>query len=198
MSSEHPEVLERQARLDEDLSLATLAAEAGLSPHHFHRMFRGLTGETPKQYCQRLRLERAAYRLLVFGGKSIFDVALDCGYVNHETFTRAFGKRFGVSPREYRASGRRPSSGDNKTQISQLHDGFELSQTRVRELDDIPVAFIRHVGPYEEESRTLDAMRAFAEEQGLRPHLWHHEVYLSDPRRVPPERLKTILRQQVA
>lgn len=51
-----------------------------------------------------------------------------------------------------------------------------------------------HVGPYEEEAVTGAAMIAFCEEQGVRPHRWHHEIYLSDPRRVPPEKLKTLLR----
>ena len=51
-----------------------------------------------------------------------------------------------------------------------------------------------HVGPYEEEGRTIGVMNAFAEQQGLALHGRHHEIYLSDPRRVPPEKLKTILR----
>jgi hypothetical protein len=54
-----------------------------------------------------------------------------------------------------------------------------------------------HVGPYEEEDRSLCAMNAFAEQQGLALHGRHHEIYLSDPRRVPPEKLKTILRMPV-
>ncbi len=115
MSLEHAKGLEQllpvlvyiQARLDEDLSLAVLAAGANLSPHHFHRKFRSLTGETPKRYCQRLRLERAAFQLLVYDGDSIFETALDCGFKSHETFTRAFALHFGVSPREYRAGNRR-------------------------------------------------------------------------------------------
>jgi hypothetical protein len=54
-----------------------------------------------------------------------------------------------------------------------------------------------HVGPYEEESRSLGAMNAFAEQQGLTFHGRHHEIYFSDPRRVAPEKLKTILRMPV-
>lgn len=54
-----------------------------------------------------------------------------------------------------------------------------------------------HVGPYDDEQVTIDAMMAFAEAKGLKPNGHHHEVYLSDPRRVPPERLRTILRQPV-
>jgi hypothetical protein len=54
-----------------------------------------------------------------------------------------------------------------------------------------------HVGPYEEESRSICAMSAFAEQQGLTLHGRHHEIYISDPRRVAPEKLKTILRLPV-
>ncbi|MCP3980309.1 MAG: hypothetical protein GY716_13475 [bacterium] len=54
-----------------------------------------------------------------------------------------------------------------------------------------------HVGPYEREGETRAVMLAFAEEQGLAPGGLHHEIYLSDPRRVEPARLKTILRQPV-
>lgn len=54
-----------------------------------------------------------------------------------------------------------------------------------------------HVGPYDTEGETVCRMAAYAEAEGLKFHGLHHEIYLSDPRRVPPERLKTILRQPV-
>jgi hypothetical protein len=54
-----------------------------------------------------------------------------------------------------------------------------------------------HVGPYDREAESIDKMRAFAGRKGLGLTGPHHEIYLSDPRRVPPERLKTILREPV-
>ncbi len=54
-----------------------------------------------------------------------------------------------------------------------------------------------HVGPYEKEPETIVLMRSFCESKGLKLAGPHHEIYLSDPRRVPPERLKTILRESV-
>ena len=54
-----------------------------------------------------------------------------------------------------------------------------------------------HVGPYEKEPETIATMLAYAEKQGLSPHGKHHEIYLNDPSRVPPEELRTILRQPV-
>jgi hypothetical protein len=54
-----------------------------------------------------------------------------------------------------------------------------------------------HVGPYSEEPRTVAQMKALAEQQGLALKGPHHEIYLSDPRRVAAEKLRTILRYPV-
>ena len=54
-----------------------------------------------------------------------------------------------------------------------------------------------HVGPYEREGETIAVMQAYAATHGLKLHGRHHEIYISDPRRVPPEKLKTILRHPV-
>lgn len=54
-----------------------------------------------------------------------------------------------------------------------------------------------HVGSYDREAESIETMRAFAGRKGLDLTGPHHEIYLSDPRRVPAERLKTILRQPV-
>jgi hypothetical protein len=54
-----------------------------------------------------------------------------------------------------------------------------------------------HVGPYGDEPETVHVMEAVAAEQGFKMSGPHHEIYLSDPRRVPADRLKTILREPV-
>jgi AraC family transcriptional regulator len=89
-------------RLDGDVSLETLAARAGWSPFHFHRAFRRVVGETPKQYTQRLRLDRAAARLAA-GTDPVLSIAADAGFASHEVFTRAFRRQFGRTPSNYRA-----------------------------------------------------------------------------------------------
>ena len=94
-----------EQRAAEPLALETLAREAGLSPFHFLRTFEDLTGATPHQYLRRLRLRRAALRLLSSPSK-ILDVALDSGFGDVSNFNRAFRTEFGVSPREYRRTGR--------------------------------------------------------------------------------------------
>jgi AraC family transcriptional regulator len=85
-----------------DVSLEGLARRAGWSAFHLHRAFRRVVRETPKQYTQRVRLERAAARL-VSSRASVLRIALGTGFASHEVFTRAFRRRFGCSPAEYRA-----------------------------------------------------------------------------------------------
>jgi hypothetical protein len=58
-------------------------------------------------------------------------------------------------------------------------------------------AQIMHIGPFSAEGPTIEKVHAFVRERGYELSGKHHEIYLSDPRRVPPERLKTILRQPV-
>jgi len=86
-----------QNHLDEELSLDELAAVAHFSPYHFHRIFRGMVGESVREHLRRLRLERAALRLK-HGSEPVTSVAFDAGYESHEAFTRAFAALFGVSP----------------------------------------------------------------------------------------------------
>jgi hypothetical protein len=56
---------------------------------------------------------------------------------------------------------------------------------------------IMHVGPYADEPRTIERMQAFAQENGYVYRGKHHEIYLGDPRRASPEKLRTVLRQPV-
>ncbi len=83
-------------------SLEALAHESGLSPTHLQRVFSRMVGESPKRIAPRIALERAAARLLT-GSESVLSVALSSGFDSHEGFARAFRRRFGRSPSDYRA-----------------------------------------------------------------------------------------------
>ncbi len=82
-------------------SLASLSEQAGWSPSYFQRAFSRLMKESPKQYTLRLQLELAAVRLLT-SERSVLEVALESGFESHEGFTRAFRRRFGASPKDFR------------------------------------------------------------------------------------------------
>lgn len=73
--------------------------------------------------------------------------------------------------------------------------GANAEWVELREMDEGQCVQALHVGPYQDEVKTVALMRAFAEKQGMRLAGPHHEVYLSDPRRVAASKLKTILRE---
>ena len=95
-----------QTNPERDITLESLAREHGLSPSHFHRIFKQALGETPKEHVERIRLERAAYRLSMTDER-ILDIALSLGFTSHETFTRAFKRRFNATPTDIREGSRK-------------------------------------------------------------------------------------------
>jgi AraC-like DNA-binding protein len=86
-------------RLEENHSLTSLAAEAGLSPFYFARVFSELVGEPPHQYLLRVRLRRAAELLRM--GASVAEAALRSGFPDVNHFSKTFRHRFGVPPSRY-------------------------------------------------------------------------------------------------
>lgn len=85
----------------ESLDRKRLAAVAGLSVPHFHRLFTAAFGESPTAYVRRLRLARAGHKLRM-GAVDIGEVALYAGYETHTAFSKAFKQHFGLSPSEFR------------------------------------------------------------------------------------------------
>jgi hypothetical protein len=73
----------------------------------------------------------------------------------------------------------------------------EAREVRLVALTEGECVQMLHVGPYDEERRTVESMVEFAAAKGLEVHGRHHEIYLSDPRRVAPDKLRTILRLPV-
>ena len=86
---------------DEELNREVLAAVAGFSVPHFHRIFTAHVGENIASYVRRVRLERAG-RKLRMGAVDITEVALAAGYDTHAAFSKAFKQHFGLSPSEFR------------------------------------------------------------------------------------------------
>ncbi len=72
-----------------------------------------------------------------------------------------------------------------------------LDRLHVVEVAHGPAAQVLHVGPYDREAATLERLRQAIRAAGLRPCGPHHEIYISDPNRTSPERLKTVIRQPV-
>lgn len=80
---------------------------------------------------------------------------------------------------------------ENKKKLPSAQD------VRFEFFDEGLSAQIMHLGPYSEEAPTIARLHAFIEDEGYQPRGLHHEIYLSDPRKVAPEKLRTIIRQPV-
>ncbi len=70
-----------------------------------------------------------------------------------------------------------------------------LDELRFETFEEGLCAQIMHIGPYSEEGPNIQRVHAFIDEQGKKLSGKHHEIYLSDPRRTAPEKLKTVIRQ---
>lgn len=89
-----------EEHVEDFISLRMLADVANYSPWYSARIFKELTGKTPFEYIRDLRLSKAALKLRDTDSK-IVDVAFDFVFDSHEGFTRAFSKKFGMTPKDY-------------------------------------------------------------------------------------------------
>jgi AraC family transcriptional regulator len=87
-----------EGHLDRTLTVEVIARRAGLSPHHFSRLFTARTGRSVMAHVWHLRLVAAARRLTADPALRLVDLALDSGFESQEAFTRSFNRTFGVSP----------------------------------------------------------------------------------------------------
>lgn len=168
-----------QEHLDEALDLEDLARVACFSSFHFHRVFAAMTGETIADHVRRLRLERAAMELRS-GAKPVIQLALDAGYEAHAAFTRAFKAAYGVSPAESRRatgpiailaapSGVHFRPGVPLTAFNTNHITTKVMKVITKRIKPMRVAYLRHVGPYEDTRPTwLDLQARLAADQQIR------------------------------
>jgi AraC family transcriptional regulator len=206
--------VERVARsLDEALDLESLAKGAALSTFHFHRVFRGLVGETPLELHRRLRLERAAERLCRTSA-GVTEIAFGAGYETHEAFTRVFRQAFGVSPSAFRqrfrdstasCHGGAPTQLASRSSIHVVSDTVELGPLVLHRPGDIlmhvdietrpslRLATVRHLGPYAEIAEAFHRLGSIANESGLYAHVEPPmlALYHDDPETTPASQLRS-------
>jgi AraC family transcriptional regulator len=133
-----------------DIQLKDVATQANLSQFHFHRVFKSLTGDTVKDFLTRLRLEKAALKLK-HTQSEIGEIAVECGYHNHETFTRAFKDYYGLSPLDYRNSIIALTiSKQNEYEKAKIDiNSLNVNGPVIKTIPDLHLAYIRHTGSYD-------------------------------------------------
>jgi AraC family transcriptional regulator len=171
--------------LHAELRLEQLARIASFSPYHFHRIFKALVGEPLNQFIQRIRVEKAAAKLIDQPKLSVTEIALDTGFSGSSSFARAFKDHFGISATEWRRKceeemskiGKKDSKNrqekskgwkDSLDPISYIENisrsrRFSMPHTEslsvdVREVPEMHVAYIRHIGPYKSDTELFSKL----------------------------------------
>jgi AraC family transcriptional regulator len=188
--------------LDDALELEALARLACLSPFHFHRVFRGMVGETPLELARRLRLERAAWRLRD-RERAVTEIAFDAGYETHEAFTRAFRIAYSTSPSGFRlrtyprieiaaACGVHFSEDGVRAAFVPRNSGGLTMDVEIKNMPDLRVGAVRHIGPYNQIPKAFERLGAIAGPAGLLQHASSMiAIYHDDPESTPQDQLRS-------
>jgi AraC family transcriptional regulator len=171
--------------LGRPLRLEDVARAACFSPYHFHRIFRGLMGETLTSFVKRVRLERSVYLLSHREGASLTAIALACGFSSSSDFSRSFRSHYGVAPSQFdiesfRRSGREAMEAstppEERHKLKRLPagenpDGFVVT---LRNIPARRVAYIRVHRPYESDhaAQAVERLLAWADGRGLAGGQW--------------------------
>lgn len=196
--------VERIAKhLDEALDLGVVAAEACLSPFHFHRVFRGMVGETPLELSRRLRMERAAWQLATTE-HAVTTIAFDAGYEAHEAFTRAFRAAYATSPSGFRqrthprielaaSSGVHFSPDGVVRAFTPRKTGGQTMDVTIEEMPELRVGAVHHRGPYNQIPTAFAKLGEIIGGAGIVPS---HDtamlaIYHDDPETTPANELRS-------
>ena len=148
--------------------LAELAGAAQLSPFHFHRIYRALTGETIGRTVARLRLLRAL-QLLSDPRQAVTDAALAVGYETPQAFARAFRQALDASPSELRTQPARIASELARLSRAPANGVSAASPLQVEVVSLEPFALVatRNTGDDADHALAYEALFGWAAEHGL-------------------------------
>lgn len=150
-----------ERHLDAKLSVTQLGRIAHLSKYHFHRQLSAHAGISASKLIQLLRLKRASHWLVFSDAMSITNIAMDSGFANTESFSRAFRQAFGQSPTDFR---RRPQWMQWRARYAFItrvntQRGF-MSSVEIVNFPETKVAALEHRGAPED---TYNTTRRFIE-----------------------------------
>ncbi|WP_165043122.1 GyrI-like domain-containing protein [Dysgonomonas sp. ZJ709] len=128
-------------QLASSINLSDLAGVAHLSDFHFHRIFKAIMNESPGDYIQRLRLEKTSF-ILQTTKQPLSEIAEQIGYQSPHALSKAFKKRFGISPSVFR---KRPA--ELSVAIREPLENL-LLHPEIREIKSQEVVYTRIIDPF--------------------------------------------------
>ena len=176
-----------ERHLDEPLSLEALSAIAHCSPFHFHRMFTAWSGLPLYRYIQWLRLRHASWRLAFNPHDKIIDIALDAGFQNPESFSRAFKTALGASPRQFR---REPDWVNWHQRVPKnVSQERTMKEINIVVFPTTPVAMLKHRGDPAQVNASAATFIEWRRSSGLSPVERYptYGIAWDDPESVPAD-----------
>lgn len=179
--------------LDQELSLEQLSGVAAFSKFHFQRQFAELFGITPARYVQLLRLKRASGRLAFPERPRVTEVALDSGFEGPEAFARAFKRRLGQTPSEFReqpdwALWQMAFGPVHQMRSRHMTRHFSDEQVRIVDFPATSVAVMEHRGASPLIGDTVRRFIAWRRQEGLLPKTnATFNIFHADPDACAPE-----------
>ncbi len=119
---------------NDDLTLEELSFVAGFSKYHFHRIFKSIVGENLSDFIRRVRLSSTTLKLTT--NQKITQIAIDSGYETNASFSKAFKKHFGITPKEF-------------SQKAKIKKGNKMVEPKIVEMEDIDILYVRRIGEYQ-------------------------------------------------
>jgi AraC family transcriptional regulator len=150
--------------LGEKMDLEMLAEIAHFSQFHFHKIMRAYLRESLGSYIIRVRMDTAA-SLLLYSIDPVSDIAYRVGYDTPAAFTKAFQKRFGTSPSDYRQN--KGSLRLEKIQLSTFNFKMMNLKPKIKEIKPIPVVYVHAIGDYNNVGPSWEKVMKFMKEKKL-------------------------------
>jgi AraC family transcriptional regulator len=175
--------------LDAPLSVEFLSNVANFSKFHFHRQFSEYFGVNVGRYIHLMKLKRASYRLAFHHQDRIIDIALDAGFENPESFSRAFKNAFGQTPSAFRKGPAWETWSARYKFCLPNRERTDKMDVRIVHFEPILVATLEHHGP---PALLNDSALRFIEWRkttGLSPLVssQSYGIVYHDPNNTPPD-----------
>jgi AraC family transcriptional regulator len=153
--------------LSDELSVDSLSQIANFSKFHFHRQFSEYTGINVFRYVQLMRLRRASYRLVFNEEARIIDIALEAGFENPESFSRAFKNIFGQTPSEFRKIPQWQNWSDQYPVVRR--ERSKPMQVSIVDFKETAIAALEHLGDPRLVNDTVKRFIEWRKQSGLSP-----------------------------
>lgn len=126
-------ILYIEQNYNSDLTLDELSKIASFSKYYFHRIFKSIVGESMVDYIRRVRLQSTTLQFKT--NQKITQIAMNSGYETNASFSKAFKKHFGITPKEFAKN-------------AKLKRGNKMLEPKIVKLEDIEILYVRKTGEY--------------------------------------------------